>query len=582
MRRTSVFLTLLGAGCLSAPPPGAERRPPPGTLMITPPAWALGGRPMAVLLEGATPQATVALAGSLSTTGTDACPSAIAPTCLDLSNPIVVLSAGRADAAGRRAMVSPPMPIVPGGRTVFLQGVQAGAAVGLTEVWVVRLLDPAGDDDGDQLTNGVEVARGLDPLDPDTDGDGLPDNEYEVYGSGPLVADTDQDGLDDGEEVQIGTSPWQHDTDGDRAPDGAELAFGSSPLDPDSDDDGLNDGQEFLFGSDPTTPDSDGDAADDAYEHALGTDPLNPDSDGDGLTDGFDPHPLASDADSDGLTDGEELILGTDPARADTDDDGLTDPQEAGVTSPTDPDLDDDGLFDGTELIIGTSPALADSDGDGLTDHAEVLLTLTAATTTDTDGDGVSDGDEHTSGRNPRGSSSAPGDGGAFDGVPAPILAEICDHALSPQGDYVQLYNAGGLPVVLRDHAVSVSVYYDQALGIDQRLITPLPRWAALAPGESWVIAQSTVFALAYGPPAQISSAMVLTGDEPVRLMRSAATAEDSFAPWRTPLLGTAWDYRASVVKRVPGVDQPVFETEDLQEWSFHPGAGAAMPFSRD
>jgi hypothetical protein len=194
----------------------------------------------------------------------------------------------------------------------------------------------------------------------------------------------------------------------------------------------------------------------------------------------------------------------------------------------------------------------------------------------------MSDGAEVAVGRDPRGASAIPGDGGSFDGRAAPILAEICDHALSDRGDYVQVYNAGALPIILRDYTVSISVYYDSALGIDQRLTTPLPRWAALAPGASWVIAQDPIFAAAYGAPTQISSAMVLTGDEPVRLMRSVATAEDSFAPWHQPLLGTAWDFQDSVVKRVAGVDRPVFEDPEISEWSFHAGASAAMPFGRD
>jgi len=50
------------------------------------------------------------------------------------------------------------------------------------------ILDPAGDEDGDGLSNGVELARSMNPLSRDTDGDGYFDG-LEVYrGSDPLVS----------------------------------------------------------------------------------------------------------------------------------------------------------------------------------------------------------------------------------------------------------------------------------------------------------------------------------------------------------------------------------------------------------
>ncbi len=66
-------------------------------------------------------------------------------------------------------------------------------------------LDPAGDEDGDGLTNGQEVDIGTDPRKPDTDGDGLDDGlEVKVIGTDPKSDDTDKDGVTDGVEV-VGT-----------------------------------------------------------------------------------------------------------------------------------------------------------------------------------------------------------------------------------------------------------------------------------------------------------------------------------------------------------------------------------------
>ena len=49
-----------------------------------------------------------------------------------------------------------------------------------------QILDPAGDEDRDGLTNAEETARGTDPLNPDTDGDGYPDGVEVTAASDPL------------------------------------------------------------------------------------------------------------------------------------------------------------------------------------------------------------------------------------------------------------------------------------------------------------------------------------------------------------------------------------------------------------
>lgn len=97
-------------------------------------------------------------------------------------------------------------------------------------------LDPAGDEDGDGLTNEEEALRGTDPFNPDTDGDGLTD-AVEVFetGTDPLDPDTDGDGLSDGDERNIfGTDPSLADTDEDGVNDGVEIFNGTDPLDPNS------------------------------------------------------------------------------------------------------------------------------------------------------------------------------------------------------------------------------------------------------------------------------------------------------------------------------------------------------------
>ena len=57
------------------------------------------------------------------------------------------------------------------------------------------------DSDGDGVSDGDEIAMGLDPDNPDTDGDGLTDGQ-EIHGcTDPKNPDTDGDGYGDGEEV---------------------------------------------------------------------------------------------------------------------------------------------------------------------------------------------------------------------------------------------------------------------------------------------------------------------------------------------------------------------------------------------
>ncbi|MGD8807198.1 MAG: hypothetical protein PVH65_15180, partial [Chloroflexota bacterium] len=118
--------------------------------------------------------------------------------------------------------------------------------------------DPAGDDDGDGLTNAEEAELGTDPLDPDSDDDGLTDFEERELGTKPLYYDSDYDLITDtlevrGFEYPADSGQWWYpdplnmDSNGDGLPDTAEWHGDGEPLDTDGDGtpdlfDGDNDG----------------------------------------------------------------------------------------------------------------------------------------------------------------------------------------------------------------------------------------------------------------------------------------------------------------------------------------------------
>jgi hypothetical protein len=84
------------------------------------------------------------------------------------------------------------------------------------------------------------------------------------------------------------------------------------------------------------------------------------------------------------------------PGATDTDGDGILDSYELGLplsTKPDDADTDDDGLSDGTEISGTTDPLVADVDNDGLKDGVEFAIG-TNPLVADSDGDGTPDGDE--------------------------------------------------------------------------------------------------------------------------------------------------------------------------------------------
>ena len=259
-------------------------------------------------------------------------------------------------------------------------------------------LDPAADPDRDGLSTEEELARGLDPLNPDSDGDGILDgaDELDQGGGGgeePRACATNEECQSgvcaEGQCVPVG----RVDSDGDGLSDEEEVLYwGTDPYNPDTDGDGIVDSEDPLREQIPQ--DSDGDGLADQDEALLGTDPQNPDSDGDGVPDAQDEDSFSpegrSDRDSDGLPDTWEQGMGTNPDLADTDADGLSDFDEVYSygTDPLNPDTDGDGHSDGSDPSSG-----ADTDNDRLADDLEVHFG-TDPQNPDTDGDGMSDGDE--------------------------------------------------------------------------------------------------------------------------------------------------------------------------------------------
>jgi hypothetical protein len=315
---------------------------------------------------------------------------------------------------------------------------------------------PAGDPDGDGLSNLGEFTNRSAPAEPvrdnatlypgiadlnpaDTDGDGIGDNEEAIPGADGFITnggspDTDGDGVSDPAEI-VGldatastgdeTSPTDPDTDNDGAHDGADVAR----LDPNSfsDGDAWTDLQELtgtlnLFNGAPTNPlvnDTDSDGLIDEVEvngtspSGKVTDPNNRDTDGDGVPDGADSDPLNinSDTDGDGILDKNETSgagntyapgTPTNALLADSDADGLSDSQECTPTAPR----------------PISNPNAADTDGDGLTDQVETNTGTFVAPGTvdsgtnpvlaDTDTDGFADGTEINFGFNPVVSSNFP------------------------------------------------------------------------------------------------------------------------------------------------------------------------------
>jgi hypothetical protein len=212
------------------------------------------------------------------------------------------------------------------------------------------------DDDNDGLADVDEVARGTDPLNPDTDGDTVLDGADNC----PLVA-----------------NPGQENTDSGPSPSGK----------------GAIDNGPGISGGDATIPNGDtmGDACD-------------PDADNDGLPDAQDTNPLGATglcAAFAGFDDGHPNPAGGDVTN---DDNHNGDPALPAGTDAADNgpswDTDNDGALDGAECTLGRNPrnradrpstaqcgGTGDTDGDGLLDAWETCGWGTDKAVVDSDGD---------------------------------------------------------------------------------------------------------------------------------------------------------------------------------------------------
>jgi len=328
--------------------------------------------------------------------------------------------------------------------------------------------DENADGDGDPSTNptdrdGDGTPDYLDADDAggpagDVDGDGLSNEHESELGTDPTLTDTDGDGVGDGDEVAADTDPLDQssfaDADGDLVPDAVEATDGTNPDDPrsyaDNDGGGTADHVETITFPNVGIPatnagdagddrrDLDGDGLPDRLEIALSSDPEDPasptasgagDDDDDGVTNAIEAHLAAlgvlsvdevSDYDRDGYPDVAEVTLGLNPLRADErdgDGDGVPAIVEAiaGMDIETATDSDGDGVPDARELALGSdfldanSPVSngdMDDDGDGVSNAIEHVVRLLGvsndvAADTDSDGDGIADAEEVALGGDP-------------------------------------------------------------------------------------------------------------------------------------------------------------------------------------
>ena len=232
----------------------------------------------------------------------------------------------------------------------------------------------------EEITPQIEISSG-DAI--DTDGDGLPDVlEESQYGTLKDDPDTDNDGMSDGWEVAHGLNPLdsgeaeeaEEETGSTNQADGAEVSNESDSWpDPtqgkygDPDNDGLTNEQEAELGTDPQRADTDNDGLNDRWESIYTMNVSSPD----GTVTLF--NPLSGNWDC-SLLNGpleqtlSDILAGFEGA-----------PSWEELESPLGRhscdqvlDFDDDGLLNFQEEEYGTNPAAKDSDNDMLPDILEV------------------------------------------------------------------------------------------------------------------------------------------------------------------------------------------------------------------
>ena len=217
------------------------------------------------------------------------------------------------------------------------------------------------DSDGDTIADSIE---GTD----DDDGDGYPNYQDGDDTDGPN-GDQDGDGLTNGEEVAIGTEHDDADSDDDTISDGDEVPDPDNAAD--TDFDGLINALDN---------DSDGDTildSDEAGDTDLNTDPI--DNDDDGV-----PNYLDADSDGDGISDADEAgdaLLQTPPIDSDADGipdylDDKDDVAPAGQGADEADEMSDTGAINGL-VSGGCSLRINGSQGRGFAGSKERLINTT-------------------------------------------------------------------------------------------------------------------------------------------------------------------------------------------------------------
>lgn len=172
-----------------APPQG--QLPPPPALTLQTQGW-VEGQTATVQVSGASAGERVYLLVSLNVGGVGACPPPIAPTCLDIANPVTVLSSQLASAAGTASFNVPVPEPAPVSQIAVQAAVVLAVGAELSNDALVEVHPADSDLDVDGLTAATEAALGTDPSLADTDGGGSVDGAEVVgLGTDPLDAADD-------------------------------------------------------------------------------------------------------------------------------------------------------------------------------------------------------------------------------------------------------------------------------------------------------------------------------------------------------------------------------------------------------
>ena len=162
-----------------------EQAAPPA-FSLSAPDYAFPGQSITLVASGL-PAAGISIrfAGSRVTGGAPFCPAAFGG-CFDLSSPALILGT-RNTVAGGSAPLTLTLPAGISAGPVYTQaGTRRAASTYLSTIETIQVLDRGGDYDGDGLTNSDEDSLGTNPLIRDTDSGGESDGSEVARGADPL------------------------------------------------------------------------------------------------------------------------------------------------------------------------------------------------------------------------------------------------------------------------------------------------------------------------------------------------------------------------------------------------------------